>query len=325
MACPPNMTHTTLIQGLDHLRRTFLEACKTVDPSSAGEIDSFKKALHEAYTSIAEPFRLTETFEVPFRVYYHMLETTEECSKITRPRYEFDRGLEYNNLSIAEYGLRNLEATFSHMELAQAEDCRIDNTEGVARQNLQFIFDKAYALMDELIAAAAIPDRPHCDVICEEKLAWTERCRLAKSVLKFHFRIKDNRSSLNNEDLERNLYNVCKVTEGYLKRRSPDLEMDKQKLSPLIVHVFRGKSSWYKEWEREPKKYIDPEKDDKRLIQILFDESRSYLANAFLVLAIARNFGAHILNDESELFLEANYPRAFSMCLAALTYTLTKV
>jgi len=319
------MAQTTLIQGLDRLRKIILETCKTLDPSSAVEVDSFKDALHRAYASIAEPFRLTGAYEIPFRVYYHMLETIDECSKITRPRYEFDKGLEYNNLSIAEYGLRNLEAVFSHMGLAQVEDQRIGNTRGAARQNLQFIFDKAYALMDELIAATPMPIPPDSRFICEEKLVWTERCRLAKSVLKFDFRIKDHRSSLNNEDLERNLYNICKVTESYLKRRSPDLEMSKQNLSLLIPHAFEGKCSWYKEWEPESKKYVDREKDDKRLIQVLFDRSRNYLANAFLVLSITRNFSAHILNDESELFLETNYPRAFSMCLLALMYTLTSV
>lgn len=320
--CTPNRTHIVLVRGLKRLREKVFEVCKCINPSSTEELDSFKEAMHRAYVSIAEPFRMQQIYEIPFKIFFDMLQVAEDCSRIAEHR--FDKGLEYANLSVAEVGLRNLDEGFSHMELAQAEDDMIGH-KGVAKQNLQYIFDKAYATIDTLVAESPLSSLPKSSTICEPNLKWTEKCRLAKAVWKFNFRIRDNRSSLNNEDLERNLLNVCKVAENFLKRKFPRAPRKDQKLTPLISYAFRGKRDLYKEWDSVSKEYYDPLGDDERLIQILFDQSRSYLANAFLVLAIARNFSAHIFNDESNLFLETNYTKAFSMCIGALMYILGNV
>ena len=141
LSCPPNRTHTTLVAGLKRIRALVTEACRTIDANSTKDLESFKEAVHRAYVSIAAPFALNQVFEIPFRIYYDMLETTEECSRLTG--YRFDKGLEYANLSIAEIGLRNLDQGFSHMELAKAEDDRIGHKTGVAKANLQYILDNA--------------------------------------------------------------------------------------------------------------------------------------------------------------------------------------
>ena len=65
--------------------------------------------------------------------------------------------------------------------------------------------------------------------------------------------------------------------------------------------------------------------DDQRLMAILVDNSRKYEANIFLVLAIVRNFNAHVFNDQSRLFISKNYSKAFFMCLEALMYILTNI
>jgi hypothetical protein len=78
------------------------------------------------------------------------------------------------------------------------------------------------------------------------------------------------------------------------------------------------KYAWFKEWDSVSKIYFDPVVDNKKLTQILSDRSRTYVANALLVLVIVRNFSVHIFNDSSSLFLDENYSKAFTMCLEAL-------
>ena len=328
LACPPNRTHATLVVGLKRIRALATDTCRTIHTNATEDLESFKEAVHRTYVSIAAPFAMNQVYEIPFRIYYDMLETTEECTRLTG--YRFDKGLEYCNLSTAEIGLRNLDHGFSHMELAKAEDDRIGHKKGVAKANLQYILDSAYASIEDIIAASPLSDLDNASVLCETKLEWTEACRLAKSMWKFGVRIRDNRSSLNNDELERNLLNICKVVENYLKRKSPIPNVDprRQTLTPLVKHAF-SESDWFDEWrsfrKNEGLDYSDPESDDEKLVSLLWDESRSHETNIFLVLCIVRNFGAHVFNDKSALFSDKGYEKAFSMCVEALVYTLSRI
>jgi hypothetical protein len=296
-----------------------------VNESARADLDSFAAAVYDAYSMIAQPFASEQMHEVPFKVYWDMLQTTEEYTKLTGHR--FHEGFEYANLSVAEIGLRNLDEAFSNMELAQAEDDRVGHKKGVAKANLQFILDQAYGLIDLLMLRSQLRGIQKASVLCEAKLDWAGKARLAKSMWKFHRRIRDKRSSLNNDDLERNLLNTSKIVENYLKRRKPipDIDPRRQTLGHLVKHAFRG----YKrldEWNtfsgNEGLGYFDPDTDDKKLIGVLTDESRSHEAIIFLALCIIRNFGAHIFNDQSHLFAENEYDTAFRMCVEALMYAL---
>jgi hypothetical protein len=326
LTCPPNRTHGSLVSGLKRLRNLVIDTCKGIDLGSTAELDYFKEVVHEAYWTIAEPFNMQQVFEIPFRVYYDMSETIDECTQLTK--FKFDKGFEYANLSIAEVGLRNLDQGFAHMELAKAEDDRIGHKKGVAATHLQYIFDKAYMWINSLSAKST--NSTKTSTICETKLEWTEKCRLAKSMWKFQIRIKDNRSSLNNEDLERNLVNICKIVENYLRRKNPipGLDPRRQTLTPLVNHAFEG-YGWLEDWRafRDDKKldYSDPEIDDMKLVSLFSDESRIHEANIFLAVCMIRNFGAHIYNDQSALFSREKYDTAFSMCVEALMYTLSHV
>jgi hypothetical protein len=328
LRCAPNRTVITLIRRLGRMRAVVVRTCREVHQRAPEELDSFMLALHDVYLMIAQPFVSEQTYEVPFKVYWHMLETTEECTKLTGHR--FHQGFERANLSIAELGLRNLDEAFSNMELAQAEDDRVGHKKGVAKANLQFILDHAYGLIDVLMLRSKLPDIPKASTLCEAKLEWAEKARLAKSIWKFHRRIRDNRSSLNNDDLERNLLNISKIAENYLKRKNPipGVDLRRQTLSPLVRHAFSG-YKWLREWqtfsEKKKLSYSYPDADDKKLIDILTDESRSHETNIFLALCIIRNFGVHIFNDQSRLFSEREYDMAFSMCLEALLYTVSHV
>jgi hypothetical protein len=328
LRCAPNETVITLIRRLSRLRAVVVRTCQTVHQSAPEELDSFMLAFHDAYHMIAQPFTSEQMYEVPFKVYWDMLETTEECAKLTG--HMFHKGFEHANLSIAELGLRNLDEAFSNMELAQAEDDRVGHKTGVAKLNLQYILDDAYASIDVLMAESEPQNIPKAGVLCEEKLEWAEKSRLAKSMWKFQRRIRDNRSSLNNDDLERNLLNISKIVENYLKRRKPIPALDsrRQTLGNLVKHAFKG-CKWLEEWsafsEDEGLGYFDPDADDKKLIDILSDKSRSHEANIFLALCIIRNFGAHIFNDQSRLFSEQEYDMAFSMCIEALMYAIGHV
>lgn len=328
LSCPPNRTHTILVAGLKRIRVLITKACETIDTNATEDLESFKEAVHGTYVSIAAPFAMNQVYEIPFRIYYDMLETTEECSRITG--YQFDKGLEYANLSIAEIGLRNLDQGFSHMELAKAEDDRIGHKTGVAKANLQYILDNAYASVQVIIDRSPISHLDKASVLCDMKLEWPERCRLAKAMWKFGVRIKDSRSSLNNDELERNLVNICKVVENYLKRRNPIPKVDsrRQTLAPLIEYAFQ-RQDWFDDWRSFRKNqgldYSDPESDDDKILSLLSDESRRHETNMFCVLCIIRNFGAHVFNDRSALFSEKEYDKAFSMCIEALVYTLSRI
>jgi len=108
----------------------------------------------------------------------------------------------------------------------------------------------------------------------------------------------------------------------------PDIRREDQTLTPLVRSAFgkdNSKYKWFMEWSSLNKNYRDPKEDDKKLIAVLYDQSRSHEANIFLVLAIARNFSAHVFNDESELFLDKNYEKAFLMCIEALMYILVNI
>jgi hypothetical protein len=328
LSCPPNRTHTILVAGLKRIRRLIAEACGTIDANATEDLESFKEAVHRTYHSIAAPFAMSNVYEIPFRIYYGMLETTEECSRLTG--YHFDKGFEYANLSTAEVGLGNLDQGFSHMELAKAEDDRIGHKKGVAKTNLQYILDNAYAWAQLMIGESLISHPEKVSVLCEAKLEWTEKCRLAKAMWKFQLRIKDSRSSLNNDELERNLVNICKVVENYLRRKTPmpNVEPRRQALARLIDHAF-DKSDWFDEWrsfrENQGLDYSDPVSDDEKLVSLLVDNSRRHETNVFCVLCIIRNFGAHVFNDGSALFSEKEYKKAFSMCIEALVYTLSRI
>ena len=283
--CTPNKTIITLFRGLRRMSGVVFQTCQTMNQSLPEELISFKEAVHNAYSKIVQPFVSEQMYEVPYKVFWDMLQTTEECTKLTG--YRFDKGFEYANLSVAEIGLRNLDEGFSNMELAQAEDDRIGHKTGVAKTNLQYILDQAYMWIDLLRLKSQLTNIQKAGALCETKLEWPEKVRLAKSVWKFQRRIKDNRSSLNNDDLERNLLNICKIVENYLKRKNPipDLDRRKQTLHPLVRHAFKG-HKWLDEWNefdgREGLGYFDPDVDDRKLAAILTDTSRSYEANMFL-------------------------------------------
>jgi len=322
----PDGTHTVLVSGLNQLRAVIIRSCKSIDRMSQKEtFEAFKEALHSAYASIARPFVMTQNYEIPFRIYWHMIETTEECARITG--YEFDKGLEYSSLSVAELGLRNFEQSFAHMELADIEDKRIGHTKGLARKNLEWIVDRSYEQIDELMHISGLLGIPDAKSLCNKSLEWAEKCRLAKCLWQYGLRIADNRSSVNNEALERILLNVCRIVENYLKRKNPDPNRPKHEQTlcgVLIPHSFRS-MVWFASWNKEPKTYADPSTDDMRLANILFDTSRPYEANIFLALCVIRNFGAHVFNDNSALFVKRNYDKAFLMCVEALMYTLQHV
>jgi hypothetical protein len=328
LRCTPNKTVITLIRRLGRMRAVVVRTCREVHQRAPEELDSFMLALHDAYLMIAQPFVSEQMYEVPFKVYWHMLETTEECAKLTGHR--FHQGFERANLSIAELGLRNLDEAFSNMELAQVEDDTVGHKTGVAKSNLRYILGNAYASIDALLTESQAQSRQKAGALCEEKLEWGEKARLAKCVWKFQRRIKDNRSSLNNDDLERNLLNICKIVENYLKRKNPipDLDPRRQTLIPLVKHAF-SRCRWLDEWNTFSKErglgYADPDADDKKLVGLLTDKSRSHEANIFLTLCIIRNFGAHIFNDRSRLFSEEDYDMAFSVCIEALMYTVSHV
>jgi hypothetical protein len=328
LSCPPNRTHTALAAGLKRIRALITDTCRMINKDSTEDLESFKEAVHRTYVSIATPFALSHVFEIPFRIYHDMLETTEECSRLAG--YRFDKGLEYANLSIAEIGLRNLDQGFSHMELAKAEDDRIGHKTGVAKTNLQYILDDAYKSIQAMVDRSPISHLGKASELCETNLEWAEKCRLAKAMWKFGIRIQDSRSSLNNDELERDLISICKVVENYLKRKNPIPEVDsrKQTLTPLIEHAFQG-LDWFEEWRSFRKglglNYSDPEFDDDKLVSLLSDDSRKREANIFCVLCIVRNFGAHVFNDRSALFSEREYEKAFSMCVEALLYTLDHI
>jgi hypothetical protein len=303
-----------------------IERCKSIDPNSKKETyEDFKENLHRAYASVAKPFIMTQNYEIPFRIYWHMLETTEECIRVTG--YEFDKGLEYSSLSVAEIGLRNFEQGFSHMELAAIEDKRIGHTTGLADENIQRIVNESYKWLDELMRSSGLSGIPDAKSLCDEALEWTEICRLAKCLWQYRLRITDNRSSVNNESLERILLNMCRIVENYLRRKNPDPNEPKHKQTlgrTLIPHSFHS-MAWFTAWNSEAKTYTDPNTDDARLVNILLDTSRPYEANVFLALCTIRNFSVHVFNDKSNLFLRSNYEKAFLMCAEALMYTVLHV
>lgn len=287
--------------------------------------DEFKESVHAAYALIGRPFIDTQNFDVARKVYHSMLETTEECIRISK--HSFDKGFEYSNLGITEFALGNLEKGFSHMELALIEDERIGNVEGVAKSHVGQIVSGACEMIDDLMRTSSLLNIPSAAVLFT-KLDWSLKCRVAKTLWKFHLRIRDERSSLNKEDLERNFLNLCKIVENYLKGKFPNLKPEHQTLGPLIDHAFgsdRLKHSWYAEWKSFPKRYDGSVDSEKRLIDSLSDKIRRYETNIFLALYIVRNFSAHVLNDKSSVFLEDNYDKAFFMCVEALMYTLTYV
>jgi len=323
LATRPDRVHYVLDSSLAELSALVIDLCKSIPPESEKKgLDEFKENVHNAYVSIGNPFLKTQNYEIAFKIYRSMLETTEKCIQISR--HHFDKGLEYCNLSIAELLLGNLETAFSHMELALVEDERIGHTTGVARPNLESIVSRACEIVDDMMKTSYFHDLPDATSLFT-KLDWPLKCRLTKTLWKFHHRIRDDRSSLNKEDLERNLLNLCKVTENYLKEKFPKLRSEHQTLSPLIDHAFGSdevKYSWLAEWKPIPKKYDGSADSEKRLIDSLSDKTRKYETNIFLVLCVIRNFSAHVFNDQSDLFLEANYDKAFSMCIEALMYTL---
>jgi len=284
--------------------------------------DEFKESVHAAYALIGRPFIDTQNFDVARKVYQSMLETTKECIRISK--HSFDKGFEYSNLGITEFALGNLEKGFSHMELALIEDERIGNVDGVAKSHVGQIVSGAYQMIDDLMRTSSLLNMPSAAVLFT-RLDWSLKCRLAKSLWRFHYRLRDSRSSLNKDDLEGNLLSVCKVVENYLKAKLPKPTPDHRKLGQLIDVAFsrdQGKHPWYSEWNRIPKGYDGSTESERRLIGSLSDKARRYETNIFLVLSIIRNFSAHIFNDQSDLFLEANYDKAFSMCIEALMYTL---
>ena len=322
----PDEVYYALLSHLKEMKALVIEHCKSIRSGSTKEVfEEFKESVHDAYVSIGSPFIGTQNYEIPFKIYSSMLETTKECIQISS--YPFDKGFEYSSLSITELGLGNLEKAFSHMELALVEDERIDHTTGVARQNLEWIVSRACEIIDDMMKTSILLNIPSAASLFA-KLDWPLKCRLAKTLWKFHDRIRDEGSSLNNEDLERNFLNLCKIVENYLRSKFPNLEPKDQTLGPLIDHAFgsnRLKHSWYAEWKPFPKRYDSSADSENRLIDLLSDKTRRYETNIFLALYIVRNFSAHILNDQSDLFLEANYDKAFSMCVEALMYALTHV
>jgi len=330
----PSILHA----DLERIRNMILDEAKSIGKQATRtQYEEFKEAIHEAYVTIGAPFLGDDFFvkdeqriwvvrlnEIAWRVYHHMLGTTETCKEITG--YDFDEGLEYASIGTAEFWFRNFEKSFAYMELAHAEDARIAHEAGVADRNLKHMLYMAYDWIYDMISVSRLPAISRIHSICESKLDWTLKCRVAKCLWKFRTRIKDDRSSLNKDDLERNLLDICKIIENYLKRNKPipNLELHKQTLNRLIEHAFRNEN-WYDDWKAVPKHYDGSKEDDKQLIDIIFDASRRYEANVFLVLSIVRVFSAHVFNDQSDLFLEKNYDKAFSMCVEALMYTLTHV
>ena len=325
-ASPIGILHT-LNEGLEQMRVLAVEICKTIDRSSRPEFESFKENMHSAYAIIADtlkPKRFTaeQLYEIPLAVYRRMLVTTQECANLTG--YPFDKGFEYANLSVSEIGLGNYEASFSHLELAKAEDDRIGHETGVAKFNLEnVVFGNAYVWAAHMTTQFSIQQ---VRAMCKEKLDWTEKCRFAKAMWKFQSRIADHRSSLNNEDLERNLVNICKTVEAYLKRMHPlPTSPQKQTLRKLVEYAFSS-HGWWKDWTGFVKSndldYADPKVDDAKLASILSDESRSRETNMFLALCLIRNFGTHAFNDESVLFHEREYGIAFSMLVEALMHVI---
>lgn len=305
-----------------------LETCNQVDKNSRSELEWFKERVHAAYSIVADvlkpsEFSARQFYEIPLIVYRRMLVTTQECAKLTG--YPFDMGFEYANLSVSEIGIGNYEASFSHLELANVEDDRIGHKGGVAGSNLEnVVFENAYLWAAHMTSQFTIQQVKE---MCRTKLDWTERCRFAKAMWRFESRIADNRSSLNNEDMERNLVNLCKTVETYLKRNHPlpKVPAYKQTLSPLIEYTF-SKHEWFNDWvifaQSEKLDYADPSVDDMKLSNVLLDKSRSRQTNMFLALCIIRNFGTHSFNDRSVLFNEREYAIAFKMLVEALMYTL---
>jgi hypothetical protein len=331
LAAPPIRIFNTLNDGLEEMKTLVVGICNNIDKSSRPELEAFKEKMHGAYAVIADAlkpgeFTAQQLYEIPLIVYRRMLVTTQECINLTG--YPFDKGFEYANLSVSEIGLGNYEASFSHLELARIEDDRIGHETGVAKSNLEnVVFENAYVWAAHMTSQFTIQ---HVRTMCKAKLDWTEICRFAKAMWKSQFRIADHRSSLNNEDLERNLVNICKIVESYLKRRHPlpETPPHKQTLRKLIEYAFSS-HSWYKNWtdfvQYNDLDYADPKVDDMKLAIILTDESRSRQTNMFLALCIIRNFGTHAFNDESVLFLEKEYAIAFSMLVEALMYTIANI
>lgn len=313
------------------MRALVIETCKSIDKNSTSELESFKERMHGAYAVIAatlkpREFTTQQLYEIPLIVYRQMLVAIQQCTELTG--YLFDKGFEYTNLSVCEIGLGNYEASFSHLELAKVEDGVIGHDTGVAESNLEnVVFENAYRLAAHMTSQFTIQN---VRTMCKQKLNWTEICRFAKAMWKSQFRIVDHRSSLNNEDLERNLVNVCKIVESYLKRKHPlpETPPHKQMLRNLVEYAFNS-HPWYRDWMDFARchdlGYADPKVDDMKLASVLSDKSRSRQTNMFLALCIIRNFATHTFNDNSVLFHKKEYDIAFSMVVEAFMYTIANV
>jgi len=110
----PSRVPEILHSSLEKIRDMIVGEAKSIGKQATKtQYEEFKEAIHRAYITIGEPFLGDDFFEkdgqkiwvvrlneIAWRVYRHMLGTTETCKGITG--YDFDEGLEYASIGAAE-------------------------------------------------------------------------------------------------------------------------------------------------------------------------------------------------------------------------------
>jgi len=319
--CSILTAHERLTKTLGKARVIFQEEAKILGRNGTKEhYEHFKERIHAWYNQLAFPFirrgSPSPLAEIAARSYSHLAGTLSSCREITE--YAFDLGLAYHNLGIALIRLGDFEAGVSWIELASVEDAQIGHTTGAAGPVLQQIERDAWSACDGVVSKAATKLGPTETVV--KSLINTERYRLLQIILRFNTQIKDYRGYLEKDTLERNLSNLARLTEHYLRRTRPKSDGNLVNLiqNAFDMKVFPWRRSWQDWKDTVTTHYYGPNEDGK-ISDILSDKTDLYEAKMFKLLCLLRNFTAHVFNDRSCIF--DNYERVFEMCLAAFLYT----